>query len=274
MRHVRSSWLAALVVLAATAVLPATMPRSLEAQPRPQAQELPQEARQQQQAESAAGDALGLQPGPLRNRTPDPWKEALIALPLAGLLGAALAFRPVRRGTPARDSAVIQTQIVLAIVGALIMIVVGASLARAFGILGAANLVRYRAKIDDPKDAAVMLVALGVGLATGVGTYIVSVIGTAFVLGVLWILESIEPAPKKAFTLKVSGKPAADLRGDLERLLRSNQVRFELRGTGQEELSYEVQLPTRKRTDVLSNAILALDKEGETTVEWESVKKK
>jgi hypothetical protein len=84
----------------------------------------------------------------------NPWRE-LIGLPVAAALGAALAFRPVHRGTPARDPAVIQTQIVLAVVGALIMMVVGASLARAFGILGAANLVRYRAKIGDPKDAAV-----------------------------------------------------------------------------------------------------------------------
>lgn len=72
---------------------------------------------------------------------PTPWRD-LIGLPVAAALGAALAFRPVRRGTPARDPAVIQTQIVLAVVGALIMMVVGASLARAFGILGAANLVR------------------------------------------------------------------------------------------------------------------------------------
>jgi hypothetical protein len=33
------------------------------------------------------------------------------------VLGAALAFRPVRRGTPAHSPAVIQTQIVLAIIG-------------------------------------------------------------------------------------------------------------------------------------------------------------
>ena len=57
-----------------------------------------------------------------------------------------------------------QTQIILAIIGALVMIVVGTSLARAFGVVGAAGLVRYRAKIDDPKDAGVMLTTLAVGL--------------------------------------------------------------------------------------------------------------
>src|SRR5688500_6275357 len=59
--------------------------------------------------------------------------DALVRLPLAALLGTALALRPRRRGTPTRQPAVVQTQIILAVVGALIMLVVGASLARAFG---------------------------------------------------------------------------------------------------------------------------------------------
>jgi hypothetical protein len=88
----------------------------------------------------------------------DELAAAVVRLPLAGLLGAALALRPRRRGTPERSMPVIETQIVLAIVGALIMLVVGASLARAFGIVGAANLIRYRAKIDDPKDAVDVLI--------------------------------------------------------------------------------------------------------------------
>src|SRR5262245_50933470 len=83
--------------------------------------------------------------------------QAAIRLPLAAVLGAALALRPRRASSPPRDPAVIETQIVLAIVGAMIMIIIGASLARAFGIAGAANLIRYRAKIEDPKDAVVML---------------------------------------------------------------------------------------------------------------------
>ncbi len=74
-------------------------------------------------------------------------------------------------GSPPRDPAVIETQIVLSIVGAMIMLIVGASLARAFGIAGAANLIRYRAKIEDPKDAVVMLSTLAVGLASGVGLF-------------------------------------------------------------------------------------------------------
>jgi hypothetical protein len=212
---------------------------------------------------------------PLRDDRPEPWRDALIAVPLAAVLGAALAFRPVRRGTPPRDPAVIQTQIILAVVGSVIMLVVGASLARAFGILGAANLVRYRAKIDDPKDAAVMLVALAVGLATGVGVYGIAVGATAFILPLLWGLESFEPDPKKRFDLKVTGKNVGSLRGDIERVLRDLAVTFESRTLGQDEVAYDVQLPVRRRTDRVANALVAMGKEHdvELTVEWETPKK-
>ena len=54
--------------------------------------------------------------------TAEPILRAAAALPIAAVLGAALAFRPVRRGTPPRKPAVIQTQIVLAIIGAVVML--------------------------------------------------------------------------------------------------------------------------------------------------------
>lgn len=232
-------------------------------------------------AGAGAGPVFAQAPGdtaastPLRDDRPEPWRDALIAVPLAAVLGAALAFRPVRRGTPPRDPAVIQTQIILAVVGSVIMLVVGASLARAFGILGAANLVRYRAKIDDPKDAAVMLVALAIGLATGVGVYGIAVGATVFILALLWGLESIEPDPKKRFELKVTGKEVGGLRPEIERVLRDLAVSFESRMLGQDEIAYDVQLPVRRRTDRVANALVTMGKEKEVdlTVEWESPKK-
>ena len=204
------------------------------------------------------------------------WQELkeLLALPIAAICGAALAFRPVRRGTPPRDPAVIQTQIVLAIVGALIMIVVGASLARAFGIMGAASLVRYRAKIDDPKDAAVMLVALGVGLAAGAGIYLRIMLATLFILAILYTLESFEPEKRKPFKLKVTGEDPADLKAEVERLLREQHIVYELRQTGDEGLEYALQLPPRKKTDKVANAIAAIDPKRKLTVELDADKAK
>ena len=202
----------------------------------------------------------------------EPLLRAAAALPIAAVLGAALAFRPVRRGTPPRKPAVIQTQIILAVIGAVVMIIVGASLARAFGIAGAASLVRYRAKIDDPKDAAVMLAALAVGLASGVGLYAIAAGSTFFILVVLWLLESLQPVAQKHFELKIKGKHIDDLRPRIEALMRGKAQRFEGRTTGPGELAYEVYLPATVRTDRLSNAILALEPDGKIEVDWNEKK--
>src|SRR5215213_6790623 len=129
--------------------------------------------------------------------------DALYRLPLAAGLASVLALRPRRRGTPPREPSVVQTQIILAIVGAVVMIVVGTSLARAFGIVGAAGLVRYRAKITDPKDAGVMLSTLAIGLASGVGLYLFAAFATGFILLALWVLESFEPESAQRFELTV-----------------------------------------------------------------------
>src|SRR5688500_7805637 len=205
-------------------------------------------------------------PGVMDNLQEELFASA-IRLPLAALLGAVLALRPRRRGTPERQPAVVQTQIVLAIVGALIMLVVGASLARAFGIVGAANLIRYRSKIDDPKDAVVMLCALSVGLAAGVGLFVLALFSTMFLVAALWIIEGFEPQTR-VFELSVKlGDQTAELRPKVEGVLRRYKTEYELRQSSGEEVSYLVTAPFDMHTDRVSNALSALA-EGKGEVKW------
>jgi uncharacterized membrane protein YhiD involved in acid resistance len=204
----------------------------------------------------------------------DEVRVALARLPVAGLLGAALALRPKRRGTPPRTPAVLQTQIILAIVGAVIMLVVGASLARAFGIVGAANLIRYRSKIDDPKDAVVMLCTLAVGLASGVGLYLLATVSTAFMVAALWVIESFEPRARKFdLKIKIPGEDTDSLRPRIEPILNRYDLTYELRTSSDEEVCYDVQVPYDVQTDRISNTIQRLDRDGHASVEWVEKKK-
>jgi uncharacterized membrane protein YhiD involved in acid resistance len=193
---------------------------------------------------------------------------AAVRLPLAAALGAALALRPRRRGTPERQPVVIQTQIVLAVVGAVIMLVVGASLARAFGIVGVASLVRYRSKIDDPKDAVVMLSALAVGLAAGAGLYALASFATLFLFLALFVSESFQPE-RRRFELSIKlGEKTASLRPKVEEVLRHYRVEFELRTASEEEVLYFVSAALSIETDQVSNALIALAPDGKGAVEW------
>jgi hypothetical protein len=187
---------------------------------------------------------------------------------MATVLGAALALRPLRGGTPNRSPAVLETQIVLAIIGAVIMLVVGTSLARAFGIVGVASLIRYRSKIDDPKDAVVMLSALSVGLATGAGHFALAIFSTLFLVGVLWVIEGFE-TQGRVFELSLKlGDKTADYRPKIEAVLRRFDAEFELRASSEKEVTYLVMAPLELKTNRVSNVLMALAPDGEGAVEW------
>jgi uncharacterized membrane protein YhiD involved in acid resistance len=153
-----------------------------------------------------------------------------------------------------------------------VMLVVGSSLARAFGIVGAAGLVRYRAKIEDPKDAGVMLSTLAIGLASGVGLWVLAAFATAFILLLLWIVESFEPKATQLFALKIKAKDSASLKGPIEALLNRRQLNYELRTSSPEEVAYDVHFPVDRKTARLSDQILELS--ADATVEWEEKKEK
>jgi hypothetical protein len=204
------------------------------------------------------------------------WVEELrtagIRLPLAALLGTILALRPRRSGGPGRKMPVVETQIILAVVGALIMLVVGMSLARAFGIVGAANLIRYRAKVEDPKDAVVMLSALGVGLASGVGLYVLAVFSTLFIGAALWTIEGFEPKVYKRFELTIKMKDkegVAELRPRIEEVLARFHATYELRASAADLVTYAIMAPPSLRLDRVSNGLTGLAKDNSLSVEWD-----
>ena len=196
--------------------------------------------------------------------------QMLHALIIATLLGAALGIvRPVRREIVPRSAHVIQTQILLAIVGAVIVVVVAESLARAFAVVGASGLIRYRTRIEDPKDAGVMLLALTVGLAVGAHLYLFATVVCLFVIAVLWVLESFEPSARTRFDLKIVTNDAGALQPKIETALTQQGVAFELRGSAHDELHYEVTVPYRAQIRTLTRIIRNLDAPRGTSVEWE-----
>lgn len=202
-------------------------------------------------------------------------QHALWILPVTAGLGAAMGYvRPVRRGLIPRQSHVIQTQVLLAVVGAIIILVVAESLARAFAIVGAAGLVRYRARIRDPKDAGVLLMSLAIGLIMGTGAVIMACFACGFAIGILWLLESLEPNDRTQFDLTVEAKNALRVRPHVEQALRRKGVRYVLAESTPSELRYQVSVPLDRRIDKLAKAIRTLDKNDDLVVGWQLKKPK
>ncbi|HJQ27435.1 MAG TPA: DUF4956 domain-containing protein [Blastocatellia bacterium] len=204
-----------------------------------------------------------------------------LRLALAALLTSLLAFRP-RKDLPVmqRNPYVAQTQILLAVVASALMMVVADNAARAFGIFAAASLVRFRTNIRDPKEITVLLVCLGVGLATGVGKIELAVISSLFVLVMLWVLEYYEPAQVyRALELTVMTRHVDETDELLREIFDRYQMNYELRIIDREDeadpmgkIVYHVNVTPRISTDKLSEEIFASDPEHIDSVAWDQKK--
>ncbi len=227
-------------------------------------------------------DASGLTPS-----TVSSWEatSARIALrfSLAAFLAALLAFRP-RRGVAntRRNPYVAQTQILMAVVAGAMMMVVGDSAARAFGIFAAASLVRFRTNIRDPKEITVLLVCLGVGLASGVGRWDMAVILTLFVLISLSLLEYFEQYQVfRSMEVSVATRDVDKTNEMLKRLFVRHKFDYELREIDRQDqeeplgkIVYLVNIDTIVSTSKLSDEVLSSDPENIDSVEWDQKESK
>lgn len=86
---------------------------------------------------------------------------------------------------------IVQSLVVLPIVIAGIVVVLKTNLALAFGLAAIVAAVRFRSTLDDPKDAAYMLVAIGIGLSAGVNPQVAAAVSFIFnvVVVALWYTD-------------------------------------------------------------------------------------
>ena len=227
-------------------------------------------------------DASGLSPNSISS-----WEatsaRVLLRFSLAAFLAGLLAFRP-RRGLSVarRNPYVAQTQILMAVVVGAMMMVVGDSAARAFGIFAAASLVRFRTNIRDPKEITVLLVCLGVGLAAGVGRWDMAIILTLFVLIALSVLEYFEQFQVfRSMEVSVATRGVDRTDEILKSVFKRHRFDYELREIDREDadepmgkIVYLVNLDPVISTSKLSEEILAADRDNIDSVEWEQKESK
>jgi hypothetical protein len=265
---------------------------SLNRQQRPAQQQAAQQAgqnaqqggAQQKQGDDFVSKFFGLdQPsGQSQQPTEDAdWRvrvpRMILRLALAAALTAMLAFRPRKDSNVIqRNLYVAQTQILMAVVASSLMMVVGDNAARAFGIFAAASLVRFRTNIRDPKEITVLLIALAVGLATGVGRWDLAIILALFVLPLLWFLEyNEEEQVFRAMELTVKTRNTDHTQDVLRELFRRFQMNSEVRQivpTSADEpvgeIMYHVQMSLTISTDEVSEEIMTADGSHVEGIEW------
>lgn len=221
--------------------------------------------------------AIGSNPE-FSNKAAEIFSRLFIAL----FLSALLAFRPKKNVKLfQRNFHVAQTQILLAVVAASLMMIVGNNAARAFAIFAAVSLVRFRTNIKDPKEITVLLVSLAIGLAAGVGYWQLATILCFFVIGLLWFLEINED--KKSFRsmeLTVKTKDANETQYLLKDTFARHGLDYELRridlpNEEQEvgRITYFLNIPLELSTDALTEQIIFDDSVNVSDVKWNHKRK-
>ena len=116
--------------------------------------------------------------------------ESLASMSLAATLGLAVT---VTRRPSDYEWGMVRSATFLALAGDLLFRVVADDMARAFGLMGAASLVRYRSGLRNPSDASALFIAIALGMACGAGFFWLA-LSAAFLVRVIGVLFALAPS--------------------------------------------------------------------------------
>jgi hypothetical protein len=177
--------------------------------------------------------------------------DIAIVLSLSFVLSAAIGwlYRFTHRNVSYSQSYV-QTLVILGMLIALIMLVVGSNIARAFALVGALSVVRFRNAIKETRDVGFIFLVMGVGMAAGTRFYTLAIVATIAISLVIlvmyrfnWFASSIQRQ-----VVKVQVPPDGNYAEHVQDVLIAHTSGFELvsmesiRAGALIELMYTVQL--------------------------------
>ncbi len=155
------------------------------------------------------------------------------------------------------------------------MIIIGDSLARAFGVAGGAAIVRFRTPVENPREAMILFLLLALGMACGVGAFAIAGLATAFVVLLLHLLGEVRPIPLRNVTLRVTASDSERALSSVNRLLTAKDIPFEPRsisGSGPTELVYRLALSDKTDPGALALEVKNLPDSTVESVTWEPAK--
>lgn len=110
----------------------------------------------------------------------------VLSFALCAFIG--LVYRLTHRGVSYSQSYV-QTLVLLGMVVAVVMLIVGSNIARAFALVGALSIIRFRNAIKETRDVGFIFLAMGVGMATGTRFFVLAIVATAVICGAVFLME-------------------------------------------------------------------------------------
>jgi hypothetical protein len=199
---------------------------------------------------------------------------SLLAAACIGILVVAVQ-RWTRREHPLTRS-MEQAHVLLCLSGALTMLIVGDSLPRAFGIAGAAAIVRFRTPVEDPRDITVLFLLMALGMSAGLGLASVAAVGTLFVCACLLLLPHSQSEPPRSMKVALVAEGRQFPTTHVSKVFAAHQIAvepLEFSHGAHAAVRYRAFLDRETSLDEVSAQLLDGGTVGITSVSWEASKK-
>lgn len=150
----------------------------------------------------------------------------------------------------------VHTLVLTGITVALIMMIIGSNIARAFALVGAMSIIRFRNPVKDSRDLVFIFMAIAIGMACGTKFYLFAGIFTVFTCGLVMMFElwGFGDLPTKGYVMKIRIK--SEERKQLTELFDRYCEQYSLvtidrlrDGDGYEDLMYEIELKQKADYD-------------------------
>jgi uncharacterized membrane protein YhiD involved in acid resistance len=150
---------------------------------------------------------------------------------------------------------------------AIIMLIIGSNIARAFALVGALSIVRFRNAVKDTRDVGYIFFAMAIGMAVGTRFYLLAVIGTVIISFIWWGLSSLNMFAKDVREQILKVRLPADMRYEalFDSVFSRYLTRFSLiavetvqAGT-QTELVYGIELKRQQEAQELMTELRKLN---------------
>jgi uncharacterized membrane protein YhiD involved in acid resistance len=100
-------------------------------------------------------------------------------------------YKITHKGTSYTQSYV-HTLVIMGMVTSIIMLIVGSNIARAFSLVGALSIVRFRNAIKETRDIGFVFFAMAIGMATGTKFYLLAIIATVIISLAILIMNRFD----------------------------------------------------------------------------------
>lgn len=113
------------------------------------------------------------------------FEQIIQNLLLAFLCGLIISvfYRKTYQG-PGYLNSFVNSLVILSMITAIVIMIIGNNLARAFGLVGAMSIIRFRTAVKETQDIIFIFFSLAIGMAAGVGLHVLALTGT-FAVGII-----------------------------------------------------------------------------------------